>query len=169
MAPRAIFVGAPGAGKSTVGRRVAERLKLPFLDTDQAIEERAGMSVSDIFINQGEPEFRALEETVVADAIVNSTGIVSLGGGALLSPTTRKSLQDCPVIWLQVSASDAANRVGMTGSRPLLLGNVRGTMMKLLEERTPLYAEVADLVLDTSGRTARVIVDDVISWLENAA
>jgi shikimate kinase len=87
----------------------------------------------------------------------------------LLSPTTRKSLHAYPVIWLQVSASDAANRVGMTGSRPLLLGNVRGTMMKLLEERAPLYAEVADLVLDTSGRTARVIADEVISWLENEA
>ena len=169
MAPRAIFVGAPGAGKSTVGRRVAERLHLPFLDTDQAIEARAGMSVSDIFINQGESEFRALEEAIVAESIDASTGIISLGGGALISPATRDLLRNCPVVWLQVTASDAASRVGMTGSRPLLLGNVRGTMMKLLEERTPLYAEVADLTVDTSGRPARLIADEVITWLENAA
>ena len=168
MAPRAIFVGAPGSGKSTVGRRVAERLNVPFLDTDQAIEARAGMSVADIFINQGEPEFRALEESVVAEAIATSTGIVSLGGGALLSDATRNLVRDCTVIWLQVTAGDAASRVGMTGSRPLLLGNVRGTMMKLLEERTPLYEEVADLVVDTSGRPVRAIADDVTSWLENA-
>ena len=169
MAPRAIFVGAPGSGKSTVGRRVAERLNVPFLDTDQAIEARAGMSVADIFINQGEPEFRALEESVVAEAIATSTGIVSLGGGALLSDATRNLVRDCTVIWLQVTVGDAASRVGMTGSRPLLLGNVRGTMMKLLEERTPLYEEVADLVVDTSGRPVRAIADDVTSWLENAA
>lgn len=169
MSPRAILVGAPGAGKSTVGRRVAERLNVPFLDTDQAIEAKAGMSVADIFINQGEPEFRALEESVVAEAIAHSTGIVSLGGGALLSEATRNLVKDCTVIWLQVTASDAASRVGMTGSRPLLLGNVRGTLMKLLEERTPLYEEVADLIVDTAGRPVRAIADDVTAWLENAS
>ncbi len=166
MAPRAVFVGAPGAGKSTVGRRVAERLGIPFVDTDQIIEARAGMSVSDIFVTQGEPAFRALEETVIAETLAESDGVVSLGGGALLSPQTRDRVAACTVVWLQVSLADASNRVGMTGSRPLLLGNVRGTMMKMLEERGPLYAEVADLVIDTSGRTARAVVDDVVAWLE---
>lgn len=166
MPPRAVFVGAPGAGKSTVGRRVAERLGIPFVDTDQIIEARAGMSVADIFVSQGEPAFRALEEAVVAETLAESDGVVSLGGGALLAPETRKRVGACTVIWLQVSLTDASSRVGMTGSRPLLLGNVRGTMMKMLEERGPLYAEVADLAIDTSGRTARAVVDDVVAWLE---
>lgn len=169
MAPRAVFVGAPGAGKSSVGRRVAERLGLDFVDTDHAIEDRAGMSVSDIFVTQGEPAFRALEESVIADTLAHSDGVVSLGGGALLSPATRDLVSACTVVWLQVSLSDAANRVGMTGSRPLLLGNVRGTMMKMLEERAPLYAEVADLEVDTSGRSMRAVVDDVVAWLEAGA
>ena len=165
MAPIAVVVGAPGAGKSTVGRRVAESLHVPFVDTDRLIEERAGMSVSDIFVTEGEPAFRAREELAVADALAGG-GIVALGGGAVTSPLTRDRLAGHTVVWLQVGLSDAARRVGMNTARPLLLGNVRQTMGRLLEERLPLYASVATITVETTGRPVREIVTEVVAALQ---
>ena len=165
MSPLAVLVGAPGAGKSTVGRRAAERLGCTFVDTDALIEVAAQMSVSDIFVSRGEPEFRRMEEQAVADAIAGEEGIVSLGGGAILSDLTRQRLQEVPVIWLRVGLHDAAQRVGMNTARPLLLGNVRGTLSQLLTQREPLYAQVATATIDTSGRKARQVVDDVVATI----
>lgn len=166
MSPLAVLVGAPGAGKSTVGRRAAEQLGCPFVDTDALIEAAAGMPVSDIFVSLGEPEFRRLEEDAVAEAIAHQPGIVSLGGGAVLSPLTRERLASAPVIWLRVTLQDAAQRVGMNTARPLLLGNVRGTLSQLLAERQPLYEEVATATVDTSGRRVRDVVQEVIAVVE---
>lgn len=167
MAPVVVFVGAPGAGKTSVGRRVAERLNVEFIDTDQAIESQSGSSVAEIFINEGEPVFRALESEIVSRTLKECSGVVSLGGGAIVSPATRALVAASTAVWLQVNLADASQRVGMTGSRPLLLGNVRGTMLKMLEERSPMYAEVADLTVDTSGRAIRSVVDEVMAWLES--
>ena len=102
-APRLVLVGAPGAGKSTVGRRVAEQCDLPFADTDLLIEEATGMSVADIFITLGEPEFRRIEEEVVAEALREQSGILALGGGVVMSPATRLILGHHFVVWLRVS------------------------------------------------------------------
>ena len=167
MAPRAIFVGAPGAGKSTVGRRVAERLGIPFADSDALIEKRAGKSVADIFIDDGEGEFRRLEREEVAQALEDFDGLLSLGGGAILDPQTRSALRDQRVVWLQVDLSHATSRVGMNSARPLLLGNVRGTMLAMLEQRTPLYAEVASDIVDTNGRGIKDVVGQVVALLTN--
>ena len=167
MAPRAIFVGAPGAGKSTVGRRVAERLGIPFADSDALIEKRAGKSVADIFIDDGEGEFRRLEREEVARALEDFDGVLSLGGGAILDPQTRSALLDQRVVWLQVDLSHATSRVGMNSARPLLLGNVRGTMLAMLEQRTPLYAEVASDIVDTNGRGIKDVVGQVVALLTN--
>lgn len=167
MAPRAIFVGAPGAGKSTVGRRVAERLGIPFADSDALIEKRAGKSVADIFIDDGEGEFRRLEREEVARALEDFDGVLSLGGGAILDPQTRSALRDQRVVWLQVDLSHATSRVGMNSARPLLLGNVRGTMLAMLEQRTPLYAEVASDIVDTNGRGIKDVVGQVVALLTN--
>lgn len=161
MAPVAVLVGAPGAGKSTVGRKVAAALGLVFSDTDALVEERAGMTVAELFVAEGEPAFRQREEDAVAAAL-EGEGVVSLGGGAIMSPATRERLRGHRVIWLQVSLSDAAARVGLNTARPLLLGNVRQTMGRLLEERAPLYAEVATVTIDTAGRPIREVVDDVL-------
>lgn len=161
MAPVAVLVGAPGAGKSTVGRKVAAALGLVFSDTDALVEERAGMTVAELFVAEGEPAFREREEDAVAAAL-EGEGVVSLGGGAIMSPATRERLRGHRVIWLQVSLSDAAARVGLNTARPLLLGNVRQTMGRLLEERAPLYAEVATVTIDTAGRPIREVVDDVL-------
>lgn len=159
--PMLVLVGAPGAGKSTVGRRVAERLGVPFADTDHLVEEAAGMSVSDIFVTAGEPEFRRLEEAAVAEALRTRRGVLALGGGAVLSAKTRSLLAGRCVIWLRVSMSEAATRVGMNTARPLLLGNVRTTLAGLLEARTPLYEEVSSAVVDTSDRRIRDVIVEV--------
>ena len=165
MAPIAVVIGAPGAGKSTVGRRVAESLRVPFTDTDRLIEERAGMSVADIFVTEGEPVFREREEQAVADALAGE-GVVALGGGAVTSPLKRERLAGHTVVWLQGGLSDAARRVGMNTARPLLLGNVRQTMGRLLEERLPLYASVATITVETTGRPVREVVAEVVAALE---
>ena len=161
--PLLVLVGAPGAGKSTVGRRVAERLGVSFADTDHLIEDAAGMSVSDIFVTAGEPEFRRREEEAVAEALRVQRGVLALGGGAVLSERTRALLAEHRVVWLRVSMSEAATRVGMNTARPLLLGNVRTTLSSLLEARTPLYNEVSSAVVDTSDRKIRDVIADVIA------
>ena len=165
MSPVAVFVGAPGSGKTTIGKRVAAALEVPFVDSDHLIEERAGMTVSDIFLNQGEAAFRAMEEDVVAQALAEVGGVLSLGGGAVLSECTRARLAGHRVVWLRVSLADAARRVGMNTARPLLLGNVRAQLGALLEARTPLYTEVATITIDTNRRSARLVVDDVLEHL----
>ena len=161
--PVAVLIGAPGAGKSTVGRRVAERLQVPFVDTDALIEEESGMSVADMFVELGEPEFRLREEEAVRRALEEQTGIVALGGGAILSETTRSRLVGHTVVWLRVNVSDAASRVGMNQARPLLLGNVRGRLTQLLNERTPLYESVATVTIDTDGRAVREVTSSVLA------
>lgn len=167
MAPSAVIVGAPGAGKTSVGRRVAERLQVPFADSDALIEERAGKPVSDIFLSDGEPEFRRMEREVIASALVDFAGVLSLGGGAIMDAGTRSALDDQTVVWLQVDLSNATQRVGLNSARPLLLGNVRGTMLTMLNERTPLYEEVASITIETSGRPLKDVVSDVVAALSS--
>jgi len=161
--PIAVLIGAPGAGKSTIGRRVAERLKVPFVDTDALIEEESGMSVSEMFVELGEPEFRLREEDAVRRALSEQTGVVALGGGAILSESTRQLLAEHTVVWLRVNVSDAASRVGMNQARPLLLGNVRGRLTQLLNERTPLYESVASVTIETDGRAVREVTSSVLA------
>jgi shikimate kinase len=161
--PIAVLIGAPGAGKSTIGRRVAERLKVPFVDTDALIEEESGMSVSDMFVELGEPEFRVREEQAVRRALSEQSGVVALGGGAILSESTRQLLAEHTVVWLRVNVSDAASRVGMNQARPLLLGNVRGRLTQLLNERTPLYESVASITIETDGRAVREVTSSVLA------
>ena len=160
MSAPVVLVGAPGSGKSTVGALLAERLGVPFADVDAEIEQRTGRSIAEIFADDGEPAFRALEEQVTAE-LLGTTGVLSLGGGAVLSSSTRAALRGHRVVWLQVSAATAVQRVGLNEARPLLLGNVRGRLIKLLAERTPLYAEVATERVDTDTQTP----DEVVALL----
>ncbi|WP_375425102.1 shikimate kinase [uncultured Friedmanniella sp.] len=156
-----VLVGAPGSGKSTVGPLLAARLGVAFVDVDGVIEERAGRSIAEIFADDGEPAFRALEESTTAE-LLGGPGVLSLGGGAVLSAATRKALRGHRVVWLQVSASTAVSRVGLNEARPLLLGNVRGRLIKLLAERTPLYAEVATERVETDVLTPAAVVDVLV-------
>lgn len=161
-----VLVGAPGAGKSTVGRRLAKRWGVPFRDSDQIVEAEAGKSVSDIFVDEGESAFRARERDVIARSLDHLDGVLSLGGGAVLDADTRARLVEAPCVWLRVGVTEAARRVGLNASRPLLLGNVRGTLITLLDERTPLYEEVATWTVDTDGRSIDEVVEAVATAVD---
>jgi shikimate kinase len=164
--PRLVLVGAMGAGKTSVGRRVAEVWGLEFRDTDQDIEAHEGRSVSDIFVDSGEAHFRQLERTAVLEALDGYDGVLALGGGAVLDETTRAALAGHRVLFLRVGLSDAAKRVGLGVSRPLLLGNVRGRIKQLIDERTPVYESVATLVVDTDGRDLDEVVEQVTALVD---
>ena len=158
-----VLVGAPGSGKSTVGALLAERLGVAFRDVDAVIVERTGKSIADIFTDDGEAPFRALEEQITAE-LLPLTGVLSLGGGAVLSATTRAALRDHRVVWLRVGLAQAVKRVGLDTARPLLLGNVRGQLLKLLNERAALYGEVATDVIDTD----RIAPAEIVEMIRNA-
>ncbi len=164
-APRAVLVGTMGAGKTTVGRLVAEALGVGFADSDHLVEERAGKSVQDVFVEDGEPAFRALEREVVADALASHDGVLSLGGGAVLDPATQALLAAHQVVFLRVGLADAVKRVGLGVGRPLLLGNVRSRVKQLLDERTPVYEGVARVVVETDGRPPRDVAAEVLAAL----
>ena len=163
--PRVVLVGVMGAGKSTVGHLLAERLGVPFADVDAVIEQRAGRTISSIFADDGEPVFRQLEEATTVE-LLGEPGVLALGGGAVLSRATRAALRDHRVVWLQVSAATAVQRVGLNEARPLLLGNVRGRLMQLLAERAPLYAEVATEEVSTDKRSPADVVELLVPSAE---
>jgi shikimate kinase len=148
-----------GAGKSTVGRILAERWGVGFRDTDDDVEALDGRTISDIFVESGEEHFRTLERTAVARALAEHEGVLAVGGGAVMAGETKAAMSGHRVVFLRVGLADAAARVGLGTSRPLLLGNVRGTMKALLDERTPVYESVALAEVDTDGRTPDEVAD----------
>jgi shikimate kinase len=164
--PRVVLIGPMGAGKSTVGGLLARAWGTELRDTDRDIETAEGRSVSDIFVDDGEEHFRDLERRAVADALEQHTGVLSLGGGAVLAPQTRERLAVARVVFLQVGLSDAVKRVGLGHGRPLLLGDVRSRVKAILDERLPLYLESADHVVVTDARTADDVADEVRRWVE---
>ncbi len=165
MPPAAVLVGVMGAGKTTVGAAVAEALGLPFADTDTIIEERAGKPIPEIFVDEGEAAFRTLEREVVAATLEGFDGILALGGGAILDDATRKLLADQTVVYLSVELTDALKRVGLGAGRPLLAINPRATLKFLLEQRRPLYLEVATHTVLTDGREPAEIAPEVVALL----
>ena len=166
--PVLVLVGPPGAGKSTVGRLVAKNLGVGFRDTDADIVAVTGKTVAEVFIDDGEEHFRALERTAVEAALRRHAGVLSLGGGAVLDAGTRALLKEHRTLLLQVDLSSAASRVGMNRDRPVLALNPRAQLKQLLDARMPLYLEVATDVVDTRNRTARQVADDVTALLAAA-
>ena len=169
MAPRVVLVGSMGAGKTTVGRLVAAALAADFLDTDELVERKAGRTVSEIFVDDGEQHFRRLERAAVVEALAGHAGVLALGGGAVLDPDTRTDLRGHQVVFLRVGLTDAAKRVGLGVGRPLLLGNVRSRIKGLLDERLPIYQEVAAFTVETDGRTPGEVADEVAELVEQAS
>lgn len=165
MSPVLVLVGPPGAGKTTVGRMVAQRLGVPFRDTDADIVAVAGKPIPEIFIDDGEEHFRALERTAVRTALQEHDGVLSLGGGAVLSEETRALLRSHTVALLDVDLSSAAKRVGLNRDRPVLALNPRAQLKVLLDQRMPLYREVARFTVDTSNQTQRAVVDALLDAL----
>lgn len=169
MTPRVVLVGSMGAGKTTVGRLLAEQLGVGFRDTDSDIEVDQDRTVQEIFVDEGEPHFRALERAAVAAALAGHDGVLALGGGAPADPGTRELLAGHTVVFLQVDLTHAAERVGLGVSRPMLLGNVRGQMKKLIDERTPLYTALASHVVDTDGLDPAGVTAAIVSALDAPA
>ncbi|MEV5507102.1 shikimate kinase [Streptomyces orinoci] len=163
--PLAVLVGPPGAGKSTIGALLARRLETGYRDTDADIEAMAGKPIPDIFLEDGEPHFRELERRAVRAAVEEHQGVLSLGGGAVMDPATRALLAGLPVVFLEVELADAVRRVGLDGPRPLLAVNPRKRWRELMEQRRPLYTEVARAVVPTGGRTPAQVADAVIEAL----
>jgi shikimate kinase len=163
--PRVVLVGPPGAGKSTTGRLVAAGLGVGFRDTDADVEAAVGKPISEIFVDDGEAAFRVLETAAVAAALDAHDGVLSLGGGAVMSEETRARLAGRFVVFLDVSLADAVRRVGLNRDRPLLLGSPRSQLMRLMDARRPLYLEVARVVVDASAGPPPTVAAAVLAAL----
>jgi shikimate kinase len=165
VTPLVVLVGPPGAGKSTIGRLVAEQRGVSFRDTDADVETATGTTISEIFIERGEAAFRALERQAVSAALDQHDGVLALGGGAVLDTATRLSLAGHRVVFLDVGPADAAARVGLNRDRPLLLGNPRAQLRAMLADRRPIYLEVAKTTVDTDGKAPGEVAHEVLAAL----
>ncbi|MEU9146941.1 shikimate kinase [Streptomyces sp. NPDC048349] len=164
--PVVVLVGPPGSGKSTVGALIAERLGVGYRDTDADIVAAQGREISDIFVDEGEPYFRELERRAVAAGVAEHTGVLSLGGGAVLDPGTRALLAGLPVAYLSMEVEAAVRRAGLGAARPLLAVNPRRQWRELMDARRPLYTEVARVVVATDDRTPEEVAQAVLDALE---
>lgn len=161
--PLVVLVGAPGSGKTTVGRLLARHWDVEFRDTDHDIEHMTERTVSQVFVEDGEPHFRELERDAVALALAEHRGVLALGAGAVMNDATRQSLRGHSVVHLEVGLAAAMRRLDMNRSRPLLVGNVRGKWQQLAEQRRALYLEVATVTINTDDQTPQRIVDAIVA------
>lgn len=166
--PRVVLVGPMGAGKTTVAELLGARWGVTVRDTDHDVEAGAGRTISEIFVDEGEQGFRSRERAAVAEALAAHPGVLALGGGAVLDPDTREALRAHRVVFLEVGVSDAVKRVGLGITRPMLMGNMRARIKALLEERLPVYREVASITVHTDGRTPEDVADEVARLVEQA-
>jgi shikimate kinase len=166
-APHLVLVGAMGAGKTSIGRRLADRMGLRFADADAAIEQRAGTRVATIFECEGEAGFRVREREMLAELLQGPPCVIATGGGAVLAPENRALLRARSfVVWLQVRIDTQQQRLARDRTRPLLQTPDRDAVLrKLADERAPLYADVADFAFATDGMTATDAADALASEL----
>ncbi|WHM39680.1 shikimate kinase [Streptomyces sp. BPTC-684] len=164
--PLVVLIGPMGSGKSTVGALLAERLGAPYRDSDADIVAAQGREIADIFVDEGEPHFRELEREAVRAAVAEHTGVLALGGGAVLDASTRALLSGLPVVYLSMDVEEAVKRVGLNTARPLLAVNPRRQWRELMEARRHLYTEVARVVVETDGRTPEEVAQAVLDALE---
>lgn len=168
MAPKAVLIGLPGSGKSTIGRRLAKAVGCSMLDTDAVIEQRTGRTIADIFATDGEAGFRRIEEEVIREALQTHDGILSLGGGAVTTPGVREALSGQTVVYLEISAAEGVRRTSGSTVRPLLAGPDKAEKYReLMTERIPLYRRVATIRVNTNRRNPGAVVRYIASRLEN--
>ncbi len=160
---RVVLIGAPGSGKSTVGAALAKVLALDFIDTDQLIEEREGKAITDIFVVDGEPHFRAVELETLKQVLSLKDVVISLGGGAPISDQAQQLINssESTVVFLDVSLATAAPRVGFNRDRPLLLGNPRAQWQALSDKRRPIYEALADVSIKVDDMSVEAIISEI--------
>jgi shikimate kinase len=166
MAPRIIVIGPMGSGKTTIGKELAAKFSLAFRDTDEMIVAQSGREISDIFIEDGEDEFRALEKIILRTAFLEDETVLSLGGGACLSTDAQSALRASGsfVVYLKISLSQVSSRVGFNQGRPLLMGNPRAQWQNLMNERAPIYEAIATYICEVDSKT----VDEITAEIEIA-
>jgi shikimate kinase len=167
MPPVAVLIGPPGAGKTSVGPLLAERLRTSFRDTDADISATAGQPVSDIFIEQGEPAFRQLEREAAARALREHDGVLALGSGAVLDPDLHLRLEGLPVVYMATDFGTIARRLGLDRPRVVIPGNPRGRLRAMLEERRPLYEGLATVTVATDDDDPDQLAEQIAAKLKN--
>jgi shikimate kinase len=162
-----VLTGPPGAGKSEVGALLATELGVPFADTDDLVAAAAGKPVGDIFVDDGEQVFRELERGAVArglDAVADG-GVLALGSGAVLDPDVRRMLAGHVIVYLEAGFTAVAKRTGMDRPRVVVPGNPRGRLRAMLEERRPVYAELASITVPTDDTAPEEVAADLAKRL----
>lgn len=163
MAPRIILIGPMGSGKTTVGSALARDFAVEFRDTDQMIVAQSGREISDIFIEDGEEAFRALEKIILRTALLEDGTVLSLGGGACLSIDAQSALRASGafIVYLKISLAQVASRVGFNQGRPLLMGNPRAQWQSLMNERAPIYEEIASYICEVDQKSIEEITAEI--------
>ena len=169
--PRAVLIGPPGSGKSSVGKALARELSSTFLDTDHLIESVAGKKIAEIFAERGESGFREIEEEVVLGVLASEPGVVALGGGSILSSAVRERLATVklPVIYLTISAKQAVARIADAHSRPLLTVDPMGSWQKIADQRADIYQSLATLTYSTDSKKPAEIAHRIALELSGAS
>ena len=165
-APVVVLIGPMGVGKSTVGQLLAERLGVGYRDTDDDIVAEQGRTIAEIFVDEGEPVFRAIEKQAVQRALTEHDGVLALGGGSILDADTRALLAGQQVVYLSMDVEEAVKRTGLNAARPLLAVNPRKQWRELMEARRHLYEGVATAVVTTDGRTPEEVTQAALDALE---
>ncbi|KGA11055.1 MAG: hypothetical protein GM48_0275 [actinobacterium acIB-AMD-7] len=171
MTKKIVLIGPPGAGKTSIGKALSKELELAFIDSDAEIERISGKTISEIFVDQGEVVFRKTEVETVTRILAEFEGVVALGGGAPINPEIQKVLlnSEYPVIFIDVSISQAANRIGFNKDRPLLMINPRQQWLHLMSERRPIYEKLATITVSSDNskpaEVAKTITDKIVSKL----
>ncbi|MEU5889548.1 shikimate kinase [Streptomyces sp. NPDC047461] len=164
--PQVVLVGPMGVGKSTVGQLLAARLGVGYRDTDDDIVAEQGRSIAEIFVDEGEPVFRAIEKDAVRQALAEHDGVLALGGGSILDEDTRALLAGQRVVYLSMDVEEAVKRTGLNAARPLLAVNPRKQWRELMEARRHLYEGIATAVVATDGRTPEEVTQAALDALE---
>jgi shikimate kinase len=163
MVANFVLIGPPGAGKTSVAKTLARKRGSKFVDTDSLIEARTGKRISEIFLDDGEERFREIERDVVLETLRGENEIVALGGGSVLNDEVQSVLETLPhVIFLDVSLSNAAPRVGFNRERPLLLGNPRAQWVSLMEKRRPIYERLAKISVSTDNKKPDEVAEEIL-------